>query len=63
MSVDDAYADAALRAEAERLGLGGRERALAEALAFGAVQRRATLDHVLQACSDRPLSAVDPPLL
>jgi len=27
------------------------------------VQRRATLDHVLVACVDRPLAAIDPPLL
>jgi len=63
VSTDGAYADRALRAEADRLRLEGRERALAEALAFGAVQRRATLDHVIQACSDHPLSALDLPLL
>ena len=60
---EGAYADLALRAEAERAGLAARERAFAEALAFGAVQRRATLDHVLAACSDRPLAAIDAPLL
>ncbi|HEV2773352.1 MAG TPA: 16S rRNA (cytosine(967)-C(5))-methyltransferase RsmB [Thermoleophilaceae bacterium] len=60
---DAAFADRALRAEADRAGLEGRERALAERLAFGAVQRRATLDHVLAACSDRALADIDPELL
>ena len=41
---DGAWADRALRAEAR--GLGPRDRALAKRLAFGAVQRRLTLDWV-----------------
>ena len=41
----DAYADRAFRAEAERFGLDGRDRAFAMRLAYGVVQRRATLDH------------------
>ena len=60
---EGAFADRALRAEADRARLEGRERALAERLAFGAVQRRATLDHVVAECSDRPLATIDPPLL
>ena len=60
---DGAYADRAFGAEAERAGLDARERALAERLSFGAVQRRATLDHVVAACSGRALDAIDPPLL
>ena len=60
---DGAFADRAFGAEVERAGLEGRERALAERLAFGAVQRRATLDHVVAACSDRALETIDPPLL
>ncbi len=60
---EGAFADRALRAEAERAGLDRRERAFAERLAFGAVQRRLTLDHVVAACSDRALEQIDAPLL
>jgi 16S rRNA (cytosine967-C5)-methyltransferase len=56
-----AYADRALVAEAA--GLDPRERAFATALAYGTVQRRATLDHVLSQLSDRPPARLDPPLL
>jgi 16S rRNA (cytosine967-C5)-methyltransferase len=63
VSSEGAFADRALRAGAERAGLAGRERALAERLAFGAVQRRRTLDHVLAACSDRALKEIDPSVL
>jgi 16S rRNA (cytosine967-C5)-methyltransferase len=56
-----AYADRALRAEAR--GLDARDRALAMRLAYGAVQRRGTLDHVLQALAERPAQALDDPLL
>src|SRR3954467_4009407 len=44
---DDAWADRALHGEARRLRLDPRERALATQLAFGTVQRAATLDHVI----------------
>ena len=60
---DGAFADRAFGAEVDRAGLDERERALAERLALGAVQRRATLDHVIAACSDRALETIDPPLL
>jgi 16S rRNA (cytosine967-C5)-methyltransferase len=56
-----AYADQALRAESR--GLDRRDRALAMRLAYGAVQRRATLDHVIGRLSDRPAEQLDPPLL
>lgn len=56
-----AYADRALQSEAA--GLDRRERSLAMALAYGAVQRRATLDHVASRLSDRPVSNLDPPVL
>jgi len=59
---DGAYADAAFRTEAERAGLDARDRAFAQRLAYGAVQRRATIDHVLAGMSSRPLARVDPPL-
>lgn len=58
-----AWADRALRAAARRHGLAGRDRALAQRLAYGAIQRRGTLDHLLGALADRPAGEVDPPLL
>jgi 16S rRNA (cytosine967-C5)-methyltransferase len=51
--VDGAFADRALHGEAR--GLDVRERALAKQLAFGAVQRRLTLDHVIDEHVDRKL--------
>jgi 16S rRNA (cytosine967-C5)-methyltransferase len=60
---DGAYADRALRAEAERAGLTGADRAFAQALAYGTVQRRRTLDYVIAMLSARPLESLDPPLL
>jgi 16S rRNA (cytosine967-C5)-methyltransferase len=56
-----AYADRALHAEAA--GLLPRDRALATALAYGTVQRRATIDHVLNRLSTRPADELDPPIL
>lgn len=58
---EGAYADRALAAEAADLD--GRDRALATALSYGTVQRRATLDHVAQRLASRPLSKLDPPVL
>jgi 16S rRNA (cytosine967-C5)-methyltransferase len=57
----DAYADRALTAEAA--GLEPRDRALATALAFGAVQRRATLDHIAEQLMDRSVRRLQPPVL
>jgi 16S rRNA (cytosine967-C5)-methyltransferase len=57
----DAYADRALTAEAA--GLDARDRALATQLAYGTVQRRATLDHVASKLSTRPPARLDPPVL
>jgi 16S rRNA (cytosine967-C5)-methyltransferase len=56
-----AFADRALHAEAAELE--PRERAFATALAFGTVQRRGTLDHVIARWSSRPLTALDPQVL
>ena len=42
-----AWADRALIGEARRAGLDGRDRALATQLAFGTIQRAATLDHLI----------------
>ncbi len=57
----DAYADRAFAGEAA--GLEPRDRALAMALAYGAVQRRGTLDHVAAQLIDRRLNRLDPPVL
>jgi 16S rRNA (cytosine967-C5)-methyltransferase len=50
---EGAYADRALHGEAR--GLDPRDRALAKQLAFGTVQRRLTLDHVIGRHVDRAL--------
>jgi 16S rRNA (cytosine967-C5)-methyltransferase len=55
-----AWADRALRGEAERLHLDGRDLALATRLAYGAVQRKATLDYVIETLSGRPLDRLEP---
>jgi 16S rRNA (cytosine967-C5)-methyltransferase len=57
----DAYCDEALRAEAQ--GLAPRDRALAMRLAYGAVQRRATLDHLIEGLAERPVARLQAPLL
>ncbi len=57
---DDAYADRVLRSAAA--GLDGRERALAQRLAFGTVQRVRTLDHAIETLGRRPLRKLDPPV-
>ncbi|WP_255325462.1 16S rRNA (cytosine(967)-C(5))-methyltransferase RsmB [Candidatus Solirubrobacter pratensis] len=59
----DAWADRALHGEARRLRLDARERALATQLAYGTVQRAATLDHVIERLSRRPAAKLDPPVL
>jgi 16S rRNA (cytosine967-C5)-methyltransferase len=56
----DAYADRALRAEADRARLDSRDRALAMRLAYGTVQRRATLDHLITVFAGRPVDRLDP---
>ncbi|HMJ03502.1 MAG TPA: 16S rRNA (cytosine(967)-C(5))-methyltransferase RsmB [Conexibacter sp.] len=59
---EGAYADRALAAEATRAGLEARERAFATRLAYGAVQRRRTLDHVIAVCAGRPVERLDAPV-
>lgn len=56
-----AFADRALYAEAAELD--SRDRALAMTLAYGTVQRKRTLDHLLSAFVSRPLEDLDPPVL
>ncbi len=59
----DAWADRALHAEAQRLRLDPRERALATRLAYGTVQRATTLDHLIERLAGRPVSALDAAVL
>lgn len=56
-----AYADRALQAEAVKLD--ARDRALTMRLAYGAIQRRATLDHVIEHLAGRPSARLDAPVL
>jgi 16S rRNA (cytosine967-C5)-methyltransferase len=56
-----AYADLALRAEARELD--SRDRALAMRLSYGAVQRRGTLDYLIERLTGRPLKRLDAPVL
>ncbi|HUN78518.1 MAG TPA: 16S rRNA (cytosine(967)-C(5))-methyltransferase RsmB [Solirubrobacteraceae bacterium] len=58
---DGAYADLALRAAARELD--ARDRALAMRLAYGAIQRRGTLDHLIARLAERPVGRLDAPLL
>jgi 16S rRNA (cytosine967-C5)-methyltransferase len=57
---DDAYADRVLRTAAA--GLDQRDRALAQRLAFGTVQRVRTLDHAIETLGKRPVRKLDPPV-
>jgi 16S rRNA (cytosine967-C5)-methyltransferase len=57
---EGAYADRALRTAAARLD--ERDRALAQRLSFGAVQRRRTLDHAIERLGRRKVHRLDPPV-
>ncbi len=57
---DGAYADRAFRSAAE--GLDARERAFAQRLAYGSVQRVRTLDHAIETLGRRPVRKLDPPV-
>jgi 16S rRNA (cytosine967-C5)-methyltransferase len=59
----DAFTERAFRAGAERLGLDGRERAQAQRLAYGAVQRRGTSDAAIERLAGRSTRPLDPPVL
>jgi 16S rRNA (cytosine967-C5)-methyltransferase len=58
---DDAYADRAL--ESAVAGLDARDRALAQRLSFGTVQRIRTLDHGIDHLGKRPVRKLDGPVL
>ncbi|MGN6429316.1 MAG: transcription antitermination factor NusB [Gaiellaceae bacterium] len=56
----DAYADRALRTAAESLDR--RDRALAQRLAYGTIQRVRTLDFAVETLGRRPVPRLDPPV-
>ena len=56
----DAYADRAFPTAAASLDQ--RDRALAQRLAFGTIQRARTLDHGIEAIGRRPVRKLDPPV-
>ena len=56
----DAYADRALGAAVE--GLDDRQRALAQRIAYGTVQRVRTLDYGIDVLGRRPVHKLDPPV-
>jgi 16S rRNA (cytosine967-C5)-methyltransferase len=56
----DAYADRAFRTAARELD--DRERAFAQRLAYGAVQRMRTLDYAIETLGKRPVRKLDPPV-
>src|ERR1700731_1057089 len=58
---DGAYADRALQAEAKELDT--RDRALAMRLLYGAVQRKDTLDYLIERLAERPPDQLDARLL
>ncbi|MFL6034402.1 MAG: transcription antitermination factor NusB, partial [Gaiellaceae bacterium] len=57
----EAYADRALRSAAETLD--PRERAFAQQLAYGTVQRVRALDHAIETLGRRPVRKLDAPVL
>jgi 16S rRNA (cytosine967-C5)-methyltransferase len=56
----DAYADRAFRTAARDLD--ERDRAFAQRLAYGSVQRVRTLDHAIETLGKRPVRKLDPPV-
>ena len=62
MFEDEAWADRALPAALRHSQVPDRERALAQRLAYGAVQRRGTSDHLIARFARREAGALDPPL-
>jgi 16S rRNA (cytosine967-C5)-methyltransferase len=57
-----AHSELVFRAGAERLGLVGRDRAQAQRLAYGSVQRRGTSDAAIERLSGRAMRLLDPPV-
>jgi 16S rRNA (cytosine967-C5)-methyltransferase len=59
----DAHTERFFREAADRSGLEGRERAQAQRLAYGAVQRRATADAAIEQLAERSPSLLDAPVI
>lgn len=59
----DAHTERAFREGAERLGLDARDRAQAQRLAYGAVQRRGTSDAAIERLAERSTRLLDLPVL
>ena len=60
---DGAHTERAFRDGADRLHIAGRERAQAQRLAYGAVQRRGTTDAAIERLAGRSTRLLDPPVL
>jgi 16S rRNA (cytosine967-C5)-methyltransferase len=60
---EDAHTERAFAEVADAQGFAGRERAQAQRLAYGAVQRRGTADAAIARLSNRPPHRLDPPVL
>jgi 16S rRNA (cytosine967-C5)-methyltransferase len=58
----EGHTEVAFRAGAERLGLDGRDRAQAQRLTYGSVQRRGTSDAAIERLSGRVMRLLDPPV-
>ena len=63
VSERSAYANLVLPGLLRERRLSGRDAALATELSYGTLRAAGQLDAVLQACVDRPLDRVDPPVL
>ncbi len=59
----DAHTERFFREQADRIGLAGRERAQAQRLAYGAVQRRGTTDAAVERLAERSVRLLDPPVI
>ena len=59
---EGAFTERVFRAEADRLGLDGRDRAQAQRLSYGAVQRRGTSDVAIERLAGRSGGAAPRPL-
>jgi 16S rRNA (cytosine967-C5)-methyltransferase len=60
---EDAFTERAFREAAAVRRIGGRERAQAQRLAYGAVQRRGTTDAAIAELADRVPRMLDPPVI
>lgn len=57
------FTERVFREEADRSGVAGRDRAQAQRLAYGAVQRRGTADAAIERLAGRSTRLLDPPVL